>query len=97
MQRRQFFKLMAASGAGAALASGGVPMLAGAADRPGASESAPVPTAPLQVMGKRSCDVVIVGAGLSGLTAARARRGARRRVSRRGAGPRRGEDADGSS
>ena len=72
MQRRQFFRLMAANGAGAALVSGVVPMLAGAADRPGASEPAPVPTAPLQVTGKRSCDVVIVGAGLAGLTAARA-------------------------
>jgi monoamine oxidase len=71
MERRHFFRLMAASGAGAALTSGVVPMLAGAADRPGASESAPAPTAPLQVAGKRSCDVVIVGAGLSGLTAAR--------------------------
>src|SRR5262245_26851270 len=72
MQRRQFFRLMAANGAGAALTSGVVPMLAGAAGRPGTSESAPAPTPPLQVTGKRSCDVVIVGAGLSGLTAARA-------------------------
>src|SRR5262245_49681680 len=72
MQRRQFFRLMAANGAGAALLSGVVPMLAGAADRPGTSEPAPAPTAPLQVTGKRSCDVVIVGAGLAGLTAARA-------------------------
>ena len=55
MQRRQFFKLMAASGAGAALGSEIGPVLAGAADRPGASESAPAPTAPLQVTGKRSC------------------------------------------
>ena len=72
MQRRQFFRLMAASGAGAALVSGVVPVLAEAADRPGASEPVPMPTAPLQVTGKRSCDVVIVGAGLAGLTAARA-------------------------
>jgi len=70
MKRRQFFRLMAASGTGAALASRAV--LAGAADPLGASEPALAPRAAPQATGQRSCEVAIIGAGLSGLTAASA-------------------------
>src|SRR5215813_7101876 len=57
MERRQFFGIIARGGTGAALASGVGPGFAGANTKGAA---------------RRPCDVAIVGAGLSGLTAARA-------------------------
>ena len=56
MERRQFFGIIARGGTGAALASGVGPGFAGANTKGAA---------------RRPCDVAIVGAGLSGLTAAR--------------------------
>jgi hypothetical protein len=70
-EKAQFFKLMANAGAGAALVSGAGPEPASATERPGAMSQAarrPVP----HPSDRRSCEVVIIGAGLSGLTAARA-------------------------
>src|SRR5262245_6254070 len=70
MERRQFFRMMAASGAGAVLASGQGPLPA-RGDEPTADGLAP---AGGQGGGpsRFSCDVAVVGGGLSGLTAATA-------------------------
>ena len=68
MERREFFRLLARGGTGVALASGLVPVLPDGSD--GARAQERVSRAP-SYGAKRSCDVVIVGAGLSGLMAAR--------------------------
>ena len=61
LNRRQFIKLMGASGAGVALATAAVPG-SGGGTQGHPSESA---------RGPRRCEVAIIGAGLSGLRAAR--------------------------
>src|SRR5262245_42634799 len=68
IERREFFRLLARGGAGVALASGLVPVSPDGSD--GAHAQERVSGAPSHGA-KRSCDIVIVGAGLSGLTAAR--------------------------
>src|SRR5262244_3369665 len=77
MKRRQFFTLMAAGGTGAVLAADRGGSVAGAAESPGDGEHTPAGKRPAH---KLHCDVAVVGAGLSGLTAASALAAANLRV-----------------
>src|SRR5262252_4038779 len=77
MKRRQFFTLMAAGGTGAVLAADRGGSVAGAAELPGDGELSPAGKRPAH---KLHCDVAVVGAGLSGLTAASALAAANLRV-----------------